>query len=67
MNGKKAIKRTAIGIDKLSLAKTAVSFITNPTTVPFRVLFAKEVPADGKAVCEEAWRMELTTEETPDL
>jgi hypothetical protein len=55
-----------IGINKLSLAQTAVSFITSPITVPFKRLFAKEVPADGKAACEEAWQMELTNAETLD-
>ena len=44
-----------IGINKLSLAKTAVSFVTSPVTVPFKRLFTAEVPADGKRACEQAW------------
>ncbi len=49
-----------IGINKLSIAKTAVSFITSPITVPFKRLFSGKIPADGKIACEEAWRMEVS-------
>jgi len=49
-----------IGINKLSIAKTAVSFITSPITVPFKRLFSGKVPADGQVACEEAWRMEVS-------
>jgi uncharacterized protein involved in outer membrane biogenesis len=49
-----------IGINKLSIAKTAVSFITSPITVPFKRLFSGKVPADGQIACEEAWRMDVS-------
>ena len=49
-----------IGVNKLSLTKTAVSFITSPITVTFKRLFAGKVPEDGVAACEEAWKMDAT-------
>ena len=49
-----------IGVNKLSLAKTAVSFITSPITVTFKRLFAGKVPEDGLAACEEAWKKDET-------
>jgi len=49
-----------IGVNKLSLAKTVVSFITSPITVTFKRLFAGKVPEDKIAACEEAWNMDET-------
>ena len=49
-----------IGVNKLSLAKTVVSFITSPITVTFKRLFAGKVPEDGVAACAEAWNMDET-------
>lgn len=51
-----------IGVNKLSIAKTAVSFITSPISVTIKRLFAGEVPADGQAACEKAWRMDYSDE-----
>jgi len=45
-----------IGVNKISVAKTVVSFITSPITVTFKRLFAGEVPADGQAACDKAWQ-----------
>lgn len=44
-----------IGVNKLSAAKTVVSFITSPITVTFRRLFSGNVPEDGKMACDAAW------------
>jgi hypothetical protein len=52
-----------LGINKVNLAKTVVSFITSPITVPFRRLFAGKLPADGKVACEEAWKRVLNAEQ----
>lgn len=44
-----------MGINKLSIAKTAVSFITSPITVTFKRLFSGTVPENSKLACEKAW------------
>lgn len=52
-----------LGINKVSLAKSVVSFITSPITVPFRRLFSGKVPADGKVACEQAWKRVLSAKQ----
>jgi uncharacterized protein involved in outer membrane biogenesis len=44
-----------VGVNKLSIAKTAITFITSPITVTFKRLFLQAAPADGQAACEAAW------------
>jgi len=49
-----------IGVNTLSIAKTAVTFITSPITVTVKRLFSGKVPADGKMACGEAWRKDTS-------
>jgi uncharacterized protein involved in outer membrane biogenesis len=44
-----------IGINKLRLTTTIVSFITSPIHVPLRRIFSGERPEDGVEACHEAW------------
>jgi len=45
-----------LGVNKIQLISSVVSFITSPLHVPFRRLFSKKVPADGRKACLEAWK-----------
>ena len=44
-----------IGINKIHLTTSVVSFITSPVHVPLRRLFSGEAPEDGAEACREAW------------
>ena len=44
-----------LGVNLLSLTRSAISFVTSPVHVPVRRIFRKKVPADGKEACEIAW------------
>ncbi len=55
-----------IGINKLSLAKTATSFVVSPLAVPIKRLFKGEIPADGAEACKTAWLYEDAPEKTPE-
>jgi uncharacterized protein involved in outer membrane biogenesis len=45
-----------LGVNPLSLTRSAISFVTSPIHVPIRRVFKKKIPADGKAACELAWQ-----------
>ncbi len=45
-----------LGVSKIRLIGSAVSFITSPLHVPFRRLFSKKIPANGHKACLEAWK-----------
>lgn len=45
-----------IGIKKLGLTTSLVSFITSPLHVPVRRLFVGERPQDGREACKTAWK-----------
>ncbi len=44
-----------VKIDTLSLAGTAVSFVTSPIHVPLRRIFSGKRPPDGIEACRQAW------------
>ncbi|MEA3469195.1 MAG: AsmA family protein [Thermodesulfobacteriota bacterium] len=44
-----------IGINKISLTTTVVSFISSPVHVPLRRIFSGERPDDGVEACRAAW------------
>jgi len=45
-----------LGVNKMQLIGSVVSFITSPIHVPFRRLFSKQAPANGRKACLEAWK-----------
>ncbi len=44
-----------VGIKPGGLAHTVVSLATSPIHVPFRRIFSKAAPKDGREACREAW------------
>ncbi len=44
-----------LGIKPGGLAGTVVSVVTSPIHVPFRRIFAKKAPKDGREACRVAW------------
>jgi len=44
-----------LGVNPISLTRSAISFVTSPVHVPVRRIFREKVPADGKQACEIAW------------
>ena len=46
----------SLGVNKLQLVGSAFSFITSPIHVPLRRLFSKQIPANGREACLEAWK-----------
>ena len=46
-----------LGIGAARMAGTVVSFITSPVHVPFRKIFAENIPEDGLEACRQAWTL----------
>ncbi len=44
-----------LGIRPGGLTGSVISFVTSPVTVPFRRIFSKDAPEDGREACEAAW------------
>jgi uncharacterized protein involved in outer membrane biogenesis len=61
---KGSFKEFGIGINKLRLTTSLLSFITSPVHVPVRRLFVGERPEDGRDACVMAWQNRNIEKET---